>query len=77
MTIYEIYMDAKERGLVPSLRRFSGEFLGRAPNYAADRGLERCSATAMLNLYRRLGEIGQIDLQAHAFERLLEAEVRP
>ena len=72
--INDIYEAAKERGLVRSLRHFSTEFLHRAPNYLADMGFERCSAGALLNLYRRLGEIGQVDLQARAFERLLTAE---
>ncbi len=71
-----IYEAAKERGLVRSLRHFSKEFLHRAPNYLADTGFERCSARALLNLYRRLGEIGHVDLQARAFERLLDAEAR-
>ncbi len=72
--INDIYEAAKERGLVRSLRHFSTEFLHRAPNYLADTGFERCSVGALLNLYRRLGEIGQVDLQASAFERLLAAE---
>ena len=59
-----------------SLRHFSQEFLGRKPNYAADTGLARCSAGAVLNLYRRLGELRQADLQALAFERLLAKEAR-
>ncbi len=71
-----IYEAAKERGLVRSLRHFSKEFLHRAPNYLADTGFERCSAGALLNLYRRLGEIGHVDLQARAFERLLDSEAR-
>jgi hypothetical protein len=71
-----IYEAAKERGLVRSLRHFSEEFLHRAPNYLADTGFEGCSAGALLNLYRRLGEIGHVDLQARAFERLLDAEAR-
>ena len=45
-----------------------------APNYASDTGLARCSARAILNLYRRLGELRQVDLQARAFERLLAVE---
>ena len=73
MTIGDIYLDLRERGLVASLRRFSRDFLGRAENYAADRGLDRCSAGALLNLCKRLGELGQADLQALAFERLLGA----
>ncbi len=72
--INDIYEAAKERGLVRSLRHFSTEFLHRAPNYPADTRFERCSVGALLNLYRRLGEIGQVDLQACAFERLLAAE---
>ena len=64
------------RGLARSLRHFSQEFLGRKPNYASDTGLARCSAGALLNPNRRLGETGQIDLQAFAFERLLAAEAR-
>jgi hypothetical protein len=48
--------------------------LGRKPNYASDTGLARCSARAILNLYRRLGELRQADLQARAFERLLIVE---
>ena len=65
MTIPEIYKAAKERGLVSSLRRFSREFLGRAPNYASDRDLDRCSAAALLNLYRRLGDAGQARTTTH------------
>ncbi len=76
MTIDDIYLDLRQRGLVASLRRFSRDFLGRAENYAADRGLDRCSAGALLNLYKRLGELGHADLQALAFERLLDAETR-
>ena len=76
MSIDEIYEAAKARGLVRSLRHFSQEFLGRKPNYAADTGLARCSAGAILNLYRRLGELRQSDLQAQAFERLLAMEAQ-
>ncbi len=76
MTIDDIYSAAEARGLVASRRGFSREFLGRAANYLADRGGERCSAGALLNLYRRLGEAGQTDLQARTFERLLDAEAR-
>ena len=76
MTMNEIYGALRERGLVASLRRFSRDYLGRAENYAADRGLDRCSAGALLNLYKRLGELGQADLQALAFERLLGAETQ-
>ena len=65
---------AKERGLARSRRQFSAELLGMAPNYASDTGLARCSARAILNLYRRLGELRQVDLQARAFERLLAVE---
>jgi hypothetical protein len=76
MTIDDIYEVAKERGLVRSKRHFSQELLGMASNYAAHTGLDRCSTTALLNLYRRLGELGQVDLQARTFEWLLEAETR-
>ena len=76
MSIEEIYGLAKERGLARSRRQFSEELLGMAPNYASDTGLARCSARAILNLYRRLGELRQVDLQARAFERLLAAEAR-
>jgi hypothetical protein len=76
MTIDDIYEAARARKLLVSRRQFSREFLGRAPNYAADRGLDRCSAGALLNLYRRLGEARQTDLQAAAFARLLDAETR-
>ncbi|HYI83859.1 MAG TPA: hypothetical protein VEX11_11690 [Acetobacteraceae bacterium] len=76
MTIEGIYDAARARGLVRSRRQFSREFLGRAPNYAADAGLRRCSAGALLNLYCRLGEARQMDLQAAAFARLLDAETR-
>ena len=64
------------RGLTRLLRHFSQEFLGRKANYASDTGLARCSAGALLNLYKRLGELGHADLQALAFERLLAAEAR-
>lgn len=76
MTVNDIYEAAKARGLVRSLRHFSVTLLGKAPNYLADTGLVRCSAGALLNLYRRLGELGQADLQAVAFARLLDAEAR-
>ena len=76
MTIDDIYFDLRQRGLVASLRSFSRDYLGRAENYAADRGLDRCSAGALLNLYKRLGDLGHADLQALAFERLLGAETQ-
>ena len=76
MGIHDIYEAVKARGLAVSLRQFSQEFLGRQPNYACDTGLARCSAGALLNLYKRLGELGQADLQALAFARLLDAEAR-
>ncbi len=76
MTTYNIYEAAKARGLARSLRQFSTAFLGRCPQYAADRGLDRCSAGALLNLYKRLGEFGHADLQEIAFARLLDAETR-
>ena len=74
MDINDIYEAARARGLARSRRRFSADLLHMAPNYAADTGLARCSAGALLNLYRRLGELGHADLQALAFERLLAAE---
>ena len=74
MTTNDIYEAAKARGLARSLRQFSRDLLGRCSHYAADRGLERCSAGALLNLYKRVGELGHVDLQALAFERLLDAE---
>ncbi len=77
MSIEEIYEAAKARGLARSRRQFSQELLGMAPNYAADTGFARCSARAILNLYRRLGDLRQADLQAQAFGRLLAAEARP
>ena len=76
MTIDDIYFDLWQRGLVASLRGFSRDYLGRAENYAADRSLDRCSAGALLNLNKRLGELGHADLQALAFERLLGAETQ-
>ena len=76
MTTNHIFEAARARGLVRSLRHFSTAFLGRCPHYAADRGLDRCSAGALLNLYKRLGEAGHADLQALAFARLLDAETR-
>ena len=76
MTILEIYEAARARGLAYSKRHFSKALLGRAPNYLSDRTPDGCSAAALLNLYRRLGELEQVDLQARAFERLLEAEAR-
>ncbi len=76
MTTYNIYEAAKARGLARSLRQFSRDLLGRCARYAADRGLDRCSAGALLNLYKRLGDLGQADLQACAFERLIDAETR-
>ena len=77
MNITDIYEAAKALGLARSLRQFSTDYLRMAPNYAADTGLARCSAGALLNLHKRLGEVGQADLQALAFERLLGVEARP
>ena len=77
MNITDIYEATKARGLARSLRHFSQEHLGRKSNYASDTGLKRCSAGALLNLYKRLGELGHADLQALALERLLGAGVRP
>ena len=76
MTIEQVYNATKERGLVRSRRQFSREYLGRAPNYAADRGFGRCSAGALVSLFRRLGEARQADLQAEAFKLLLDAEAQ-
>ena len=75
MNIDGIYEAARERGLTKSRRRFSRDLLGRGDNYLSDRRGE-CSAGALLNLYKRLGELGHADLQALAFERLLAAEAR-
>ena len=72
MTMSEIYGALRERGLVASLRRFSRDFLGRAENYAADRGLDRCAPAALVHLHRRLGADKQADLQARVLERLLQ-----
>ena len=72
MTIDDIYLDLRERGLVASLRGFSRHFLGRAENYAADRGLDRCAPAALVHLHRRLGTERQPDLQARVLERRLQ-----
>ena len=72
MTTNEIYGALRERGLVASLRGFSRHFLGRAENYAADRGLDRCAPAALVHLHRRLGAEQQADLQARVLERLLQ-----
>jgi hypothetical protein len=76
MSVDKIYECVKSRGLVSSKRCFSRSFLGRAPNYASDTGLSQCSAGALTNLCRHLGEIGQADLLAMAFQLLLDAEAR-
>lgn len=76
MTVDDIYVAAKARGLVRSRRKFSTDILLMAPNYAAGTGLARCSAKALLNLYKYLAEAGQADLQAQAFTLLLAAEER-
>ena len=72
MTINDIYLDLRERGLVASLRGFSRDFLGRAENYAADRGLDRCAPAALVHLHRRLGAERQADLQARVLEQALK-----
>jgi hypothetical protein len=74
MTTRRIYEAARERGLVQSQRQFSRELLGMAANYAADTGFARCSPAALLNLHRRLGEVGQADLQAMVGQHLLGVE---
>jgi len=77
MTIDDLYHLALARGLTRSRRHFSKHLLGRAPNYLSDTRSRGCSQAALLDLYRNLGAVGQPDLQAMAFQRLLEAEVRP
>jgi hypothetical protein len=72
MSMAEIYESLRERGLASSLRHFSRVFLNRAENYVSDRGLGRCSADALLNLHRTLGETGQADLQASVRAWLLD-----
>jgi hypothetical protein len=72
VTVNDIYQDLRGRGLVHSLRRFSRDYLGRAENYAADRGLDRCAPAALVHLHRRLGTERQADLQARVLERLLQ-----
>lgn len=76
MTIQDIYETASRRGLVRSKRQFSIAYLGASANYLADAGFDGCSARAILHLYRRLGEEGQADLQAMAFQWLLDVEAR-
>jgi hypothetical protein len=76
MTILDIYKAASQRGLVRSKRQFSSQYLGGAPNYLADVGFGGCSARALVHLFRRLGEEGQADLQAMAFQQMLNAENR-
>jgi hypothetical protein len=76
MTIFDIYEAANKRGLVRSKRQFSTAYLGCAPNYLADAGFDGCSVRALVHLFRRLGEEGQPDLQAMAFQRLLDVEAR-
>ena len=77
MIIDDLYQLALARGLTRSRRHFSEHYLGRAPNYLADTRHRGCSHAALLALYRRLGEAGHADLQALAFQRLLNAEVLP
>jgi hypothetical protein len=74
VTIDDIYEAAKARGITSSKRHFSTAHLGAAANYLADAGADGCSVRALVCLYRRLGEEGQIDLQAAALACLLEAE---
>ena len=76
MTTTDIFEALRARGLARSLRHFSTDFLGMAPNYAADTGLARCSADALLRLHRRLGELRQADLQERLADRLLAAGAR-
>jgi hypothetical protein len=77
MELVDIYEAARRRGIARSKRDFSTTLLRKAPNYLADRGWGGCSVGALLNLYRSLGERGQVDLQAAAFRRLLDAGARP
>ena len=74
MNIDDIYETAKARGLTHSKRHFSQVMLGKSPSYLADKRRSACSAAALLNLYRRLVEYEQADLQDVAFARLLDAE---
>jgi hypothetical protein len=76
MTIQDIYQTVSQRGLVRSKRQFSAAYLGGAPNYLSDVGFDGCSVRALVHLFRRLGEEGQADLQAMAFQRLLDLEAR-
>jgi hypothetical protein len=76
LTTTDIFEALRARGLARSLRHFSTDFLGMAPNYAADTGLARCSAEVLLRLHRRLGELRQAGLQERVVDRLLAAETR-
>jgi hypothetical protein len=76
MVIDDIYSALKARGLTCSLWHFSTRLLGMAPDYAADTGLARCSADALLRLHRRLGELRQADLQERVVDRLQASEAR-
>ena len=60
MTITDVFETLRARGLTRSLRHFSQDFSGRTPNYAFDTGLARCSAGALLNLYRPPGRTSAV-----------------
>ena len=73
MDITDIYRAVIDRGLARSQRDFSTKWLGMACNYAADRGLGRCSADALARLYRRLAEARQDDLAATVLHLLVRS----
>ncbi len=65
-----------ERGIVRSSRQFSTEWLGRAPNYASDRGMDAISAEAKLRAFLRLRRGGHADLATEVWSDLVRG-LRP
>jgi hypothetical protein len=64
----QVFEAMVERGIVRSSRQFSVEWLGRARNYAADRGMDAISPEAKLTAFLLLRERGHADLASEVWK---------
>lgn len=69
MTIYD---ELRRRGLTTSLRHFSTNFLGRAPNHACLRRDAGYTLDTLVNLAQALKAAGQDDLVVRVRTAILE-----
>ena len=66
----------RQEGLVRSEREFSRKWMGRAPNYACESRLEKCSASTGMQLAQRLIHAKQEELAAMLIAAMVAAASR-